>query len=75
MTRDEVLKAALALSHDDQAVILDRLIESMAQPPSEDVEKAWLAEFERRIAAYDRGEIELIDAEEVLNRHRGRKSA
>lgn len=75
MTRDEILKAALALSHDDQAVILHHLLQSMKAPMDPEIERAWAEELEKRLAAYDRGEIEAIDAEEVLRRHRDRKSA
>jgi putative addiction module component (TIGR02574 family) len=34
---------------------------------SPEVAEEWLAEIERRIAAYDRGEVEAIPAEEVIN--------
>ena len=42
------------------------LLESQDQTPLADVEAAWDEEAERRLAAYDHGEIQAIDGEVVL---------
>ncbi len=36
------------------------------KPAIAEVEEAWEAEIERRLAEYDRGEVRAIDAEEVF---------
>lgn len=38
----------------------------------EEVEASWLAEAKRRAAAIDRGELELVDSEEMMARLRAR---
>jgi hypothetical protein len=41
------------------------VIESLDGPADPDVEEAWRAEIERRIGQIDRGEVQLIPADEV----------
>jgi hypothetical protein len=42
------------------------LLESLHEEPLGEVEAAWDEEVERRLAAYDHGEVQSIDGEEVL---------
>jgi putative addiction module component (TIGR02574 family) len=42
------------------------LLESLEPESKDDVEAAWLAEIEARLAAYDRGEVSAIPAEDVF---------
>jgi len=51
---------------DDRSRPVDRLLESLHEAPIAEVEAAWEAEIEIRLAAYDRGEVQAIDAEEVF---------
>lgn len=64
-SRDSILKAALALSADDRAILLDGLLASMIQDDDGRVDPAWAEELERRIAAYDRGEVSSISLQDV----------
>lgn len=68
--REKVAEQALALSPDDRAYLLDVIERSLAEPGAVDPEvaKAWSAEIDRRIAAYDRGEIEALDANTMIER-------
>ena len=56
----------LALSQDDRARLAEVLLASLDPEPQSEVEAAWEVEIERRLAAYDRGEVQAIDAEEVF---------
>jgi putative addiction module component (TIGR02574 family) len=72
MTNVQEIKAAvLNLTREDQAEIADAILANIADPgPLSD---AWKAELDRREAAYQRGEVELIDNAEALARIRGRR--
>jgi len=65
MTQLEEIKAAvMRLAREDQAEIADAILANIADPgPLSD---AWRAELDRREAAYERGEAELIDNDEVF---------
>ena len=60
---DEVAK----LPHRDRARIALKLIESLEPGRDEDDSELWLDEAERRLAAYDAGEIGVRDADEVFS--------
>lgn len=70
MSKDEIFRAALALSEDARAELAGQLIESLDESDQdldqEEIERLWALEAEDRIAAYERGEIEAIPVEEVL---------
>jgi len=65
MSRAEILQAALALSAEERIRLSVELLESVV-PEEGGLGPEWLAEIERRDAAADRGEEELVDADEVL---------
>ena len=56
----------LALSQEGRARLAEVLLASLDPEPQSEVEAAWEVEIERRLAAYDRGEVQAIDAEEVF---------
>lgn len=80
MSKDEIFRAALALSEDARAELAGQLLESLDDSDQdldhEEIERLWALEAEDRIAAYERGEIEAIPVEEVLAslKHRGRNA-
>ena len=47
------------------------LLESLHEPAIAEVEAAWALEIERRLAEYDRGETNSIDAKDVFAKARG----
>ena len=57
---------------DESAQLRDRdmFFESQEQAPLTEVEAAWDEEAERRLAAYDCGEVQAVDGELVLARAR-----
>lgn len=78
MTIEQLERQLLELPADERARIARRLIESLDDPTDEvdeeAVETAWKVEIERRIEQMDRGEVEMIPAEEVFARIRERFS-
>lgn len=61
----QIEERARALDAEDRAKLAESLFESLHSPVSE-VEAAWAEEIERRIAAFDRGEIMAFPAEDVF---------
>ncbi|HQY10421.1 MAG TPA: addiction module protein [Burkholderiaceae bacterium] len=62
----ELAQRGRSLEPRDRARLIDMLIESMDDNPDPAVEEAWRIEIRRRVAAYERGEATLFDAEEVM---------
>jgi putative addiction module component (TIGR02574 family) len=72
--RDEIVQQALGLAPEDRAFIADNLEESLTPEgfATPEIAAAWIAEIERRIAAYDRGEIEALPGDTAIERIRER---
>ena len=62
----ELAQRSLALDAKDRERLVELLIDSLAESPDPDVEEAWRLEIKRRVAAYERGDAVLYDAEEVM---------
>lgn len=56
---------ARALAAEERAKLAEAMLESLRSPLSE-IEAAWAEEIERRVAAFDRGEIASYPAEDVF---------
>jgi putative addiction module component (TIGR02574 family) len=54
-----------ALSPDDRAKLAQSILESLHTPVAE-IEAAWSAEIEKRVAAFDHGEMQSYPAEDVF---------
>ncbi len=61
----KIEEQAKALSAEDRAKLAEAMLESLHAPVSE-VEAAWAEEIERRVSAFDRGEIPTYAAEDVF---------
>lgn len=61
----QIEEQARALSTEERARLAESMLESLHSPRSE-IEAAWAAEIEQRIAAFDRGEISSYAAEDVF---------
>ena len=61
----QIEEQAKALSAVERAKLAESMLESLHVPVSE-VEAAWAEEIERRVAAFDRGEIPAYAAEDVF---------
>jgi putative addiction module component (TIGR02574 family) len=71
-TLEDIKEKAAQLSEIERAELALALIESLDGPPDADAEEAWRVEVERRIAQIDRGEVQLIPGDEVIDRLRRR---
>jgi putative addiction module component (TIGR02574 family) len=67
---DSILDTALALAPDERAWLASELIASLDESKDSDVEAAWAAEIERRIAEVKSGEAETSSWEEARTRIR-----
>ena len=62
----EIEQQACSLSPDDRAHLAEVLLESLRAPSLFEIETEWEQEIERRVAAFDRGELPTYSAEEVF---------
>lgn len=61
----QIEEQARSLNAEDRAQLAESMLESLHTPVSE-VEAAWAKEIDRRVAAFDRGEIPSYPAEDVF---------
>jgi putative addiction module component (TIGR02574 family) len=66
----ELAERGKALPPQDRSRLVDMLLESLHESSLDDVAAAWDEEVGRRLAAFDRGEVNAIDGEEVLAKAR-----
>jgi putative addiction module component (TIGR02574 family) len=66
----ELVKRGRALAPKDRERLVDELLESLNEPAANELNAAWESEIERRLAEYDRGDVQAIDAEEVFAKAR-----
>ena len=66
----ELAERGKELAPEDRSRLVDMLLVSLHEAPLMEVEVAWNEEVERRLAAFDRGELQSLDGEEVLARAR-----
>lgn len=68
-----ILDAALKLPDAERSQLAAILTDSVGGDASpEEIEAAWVAEAKRRSVAIERGEMELVDSEEMMARLRAR---
>jgi putative addiction module component (TIGR02574 family) len=70
MTLKELEAQAKALSPEERAALAESLLDSLRDAPIAEIEAAWEREIEERAAAYDRGELKTISAEDVFSEAR-----
>lgn len=64
-TLEQLEQQALSLNAEERAKLAEVVLESLTIPLAA-VEDAWAHEIEQRVAAYDRGEMRVYDAEDVF---------
>jgi len=62
---EQMEELARALTPEDRAKLAQSILESLHTPVAE-IEAAWAVEIERRVAAFDRGEMQSYPAEDVF---------
>ncbi len=55
-----------SLAPEDRSRLVELLLESLHEAPTAEIDAAWSAEIVRRVAAYERGEVETYAAEDVF---------
>ena len=68
----KVLEEALALPVDARLGLVEILLSSLNLPSQNEIDRLWAEEAERRVAAIDRGEVELIPGELVFEKIRNK---
>jgi putative addiction module component (TIGR02574 family) len=63
-----LLNSALQLPQSARAFLAEKLLESLDAETVHDVSDEWRAEIKRRCEEIDRGEVELISAEDAFSR-------
>lgn len=66
----ELVNRGRALAPADRQRLVEQLLESLNEPAAAELDAAWEAEIARRLAQYDKGEVQAIDAEEVFAKAR-----
>jgi putative addiction module component (TIGR02574 family) len=62
----EIEEQVRYLSSEERAILAEILLESLREPPVTAIEQAWEREIERRVAAFERGELESVSAESLF---------
>jgi putative addiction module component (TIGR02574 family) len=62
----ELAEQARSLPAEERTRLVDLLLESLHDSPLAEIDAAWAKEIERRVAAYERGEVETFAAEDVF---------
>jgi putative addiction module component (TIGR02574 family) len=66
----ELVKRGRALAPEDRERLVDQLLESLNEPAAAELNAAWETEIERRLAEYDQGIVQAINAAEVFAKAR-----
>ena len=66
----DLVQRACALAPADRERLVDQLLASLNEPAVTELDATWEAEVERRLAEYDQGAVQAIDAEEVFAKAR-----
>ena len=69
-TAEELARRARQLPPDEREWLVDALLASLNAPAAAELDAAWAAEIEQRLAAYDRGEVQAVSAEQVFAKAR-----
>ena len=69
---EQILQSALNLHPDDRVEIAESLILSLDEKWAAEIESAWAEEIKRRLESIDKGEVQLIPADEVMREMRAR---
>ena len=62
----EIEQQARMLAPDERARLAEFLLESLCNDSLQEIETAWRSEIEKRVAAFDRGEVKTFFAEDVF---------
>jgi putative addiction module component (TIGR02574 family) len=67
-TSERILEQVLALPIAERAELLERLLASFQAPSDIELDRLWLQEAQDRLAAFERGELTSVKANEVFEK-------
>jgi putative addiction module component (TIGR02574 family) len=70
---DQLLRDVLALTPEERAEFADRVLASLDSAERARIDNEWAAEADRRVEAYERGELPTVAAEDVYREYRDRR--
>lgn len=62
----DLVQRGRALPPEEREKLVDQLLESLNEPAARELDAAWDAEIEKRLAEYDSGAVAAVDAAEVF---------
>ena len=65
-TTDQIIREVLALPLEERAQLIERLLATFQTPPDPALDQLWANEAHDRLDAYDRGELDAVDIEDVF---------
>lgn len=65
---DQLAKKAFGLQPTERIRLVEAILFSLDKPDA-DIEQSWIAESESRYEAYKRGEIEVVDWDDIKRRY------
>ena len=68
VTSERILEQVLALPIAERAELLERLLASFQAPSDPELDKLWLTEAQDRLAAFERGELGSVEADDVFEK-------
>ena len=66
---EQILQDALALPLEERAHLIEQLLATFQAPPDPALDQLWANEAHGRLDAYDRGELDAIDVEEIFEQN------
>ena len=69
MLEQQILKEALTLAPKNRASLVEKLLASLDQPDKA-IDEPWAKEAERRIDAYEAGNMKAISVEQVFGKYK-----
>ena len=67
-TSDQILQQVLALPLEERAELLDQLLAAFQGSTDPGLDQLWATEAHERLDAYDRGELDAVNIEEIFDR-------
>jgi putative addiction module component (TIGR02574 family) len=68
ISADSLLQQALDMPENERARLAEKLISSLHEQPSREIDEAWHREIERRIQEIDSGKVVCVPWEDIRNR-------
>lgn len=69
-TVSQIIKLGKALPREERELLVDELLASLNEPTAGQLDAVWEGEIERRLTAYDNGDVQSLSAEEVFAKAR-----